>query len=284
MVKVVKAKEKLPLVQKVEENWKDRQFCYLAIEKNPEDFQKCEYQDEKFVKRAVYLSLDNVQFVQDKFLTHTYVLQLVKKNPEVVEFLPTRLHTRAIAYEALKQDPSLIFFLNGNETYQLKAVGIDGLALEYCQNPSKKVIKAALKNNGEAIEFVKKDSPEYYNYCVLAVKSKGSALRFIDKNVINKELCLIAINQNQMSLKYVPDEIKPEVEERAQTLNAEASIYARNPIYEAAKYACLIERSNILYFKKPIIDKILQEVNYKTEGWILKIKIFLRRLGFTVKR
>jgi hypothetical protein len=285
MVKVVKTKEKLPLIQKVTENWEDKQFCYLAVERNPEDFQRCKYQDEKLVKRAVFLEASNIEHVDDKFLTHTYALQLVKKHPDIVQYLPKRLHTRAIVYEALKKDPSLIFYLGTTENYQLKAVESDGLALKYCTNPSKKVIKAALKNNGEAIQFINKDSADYLDYCLLAVKSKGSALKFIDYSFkMGNDLCLTAIKQDPLALKFVPDEVKPEVEEKAQNLNAEAAIYALNPIYEAAKFACYVNRENILYFKKPIIDMILNEVNYKTESRLLKIKIFLRRLGIKIKR
>lgn len=285
MVKVVKTKEKLPLIQKVTENWEDKQFCYLAVERNPEDFQRCKYQDEKLVKRAVFLEASNIEHVDDKFLTHAYALQLVKKHPEIVQYLPHRLHTRAIVYEALKKDPSLIFYLGTTENYQLKAVEFDGLALKYCTNPSKKVIKAALKNNGEAIQFLNKEIADYFDYCLLAVKSKGSALKFIDSSFrMNHDLCNTAIKQDPLALRFVPDEVKPEVEEKAQSLNAEAAIYALNPIYENCKFACYIKRENILYFKKDIIKKLLKEIDYKNVEFFLKMKIFLRFLGLKFKR
>jgi len=282
MVSIVKTKEKLPFIQKVEEDWKDKKFCYMAIERSPSDFQKCLYQDDKLVKRAVSLDIENIQFADDKFLTHTYALQLVKKNPEVVQFLPHRLYTRAIVYEVLKRNPKLIFFVGISETYQLRAVEEDGRVLQYCTNPSKKVIKIALKNNGDAIQFVKKDDPDYYDYCVLALKSKGKAIRFISKP--DEYLCSLAINNDPMALEFVPTELKQSVEVRAQTLNSEAAIFAVDPIYEAAKFACFIDRDNILYFKSEMIKKLLKEVNYQGESPILKIKIFLRRLGWKFKR
>ena len=277
-----KVSEKLPFVQKIEEDWADRKFCQMAIEQDPKNFQRCKYQDEKLVKRAVYLDFENIQFAEDKYITHSYALQLVKRHPEIVQFLPNRLYTRAIVYEALKKDPALIYYVGTTEAYQLKAVETDGAVLKHCTQPSKKVIKTALKNNGHAIQFVDIYDKDYYDYCVLALKSKGTALQFVQR--IDNNLCAIAINNDPMALKYVPDNLKQAVEVRAQMLNAEASIYAIEPIHEAAKFACYVNRENILYFKKPLIDQILKDINYKNEKFILKFKIFLRRLGFTIKR
>lgn len=280
---MLKKSKKPPLIEKIAQDWNEKRFCYIAVEMDKNAFQKCKYQDEKLVKLAVNANLENLQFVQDKFLTHSFALQIVKKHPQAVGYLPKRLYTRAIAFEALKQDPSLVYFLE-NESFQLKAVELDPMALKYCSKPSKKVIKAALKKNGNAIKCVDVNDVDYKSYALQAVKNNGLSIKYVDKNVIDKEICVHAINNEPNALEFVPTNLKPEVETLAQHLNPLTSIYAVNPEYETIRITCSIDKSKILYFKRSIVNRILKDIDYKNESWLLKFKIFLKRIGFSFVR
>jgi hypothetical protein len=68
-----------------------------------------------------------------------------------------------------------------------------------------KVCLEAVKQNGHALQYVKKQTPEL---CLEAVKQNGFALQYVKEQT--PEICLEAVRQNERALYYVKEQT-PEI-------------------------------------------------------------------------
>lgn len=71
-------------------------------------------------------------------------------------------------------------------------VKINGLSLQYVQIKTYIMCECAVKENGDALEFVPSSLIDY-NLCLTAVKRNRFSLRFVPQKYQTEELCLIAI-------------------------------------------------------------------------------------------
>uniref|UniRef100_A0A6C0EBZ1 DUF4116 domain-containing protein n=1 Tax=viral metagenome TaxID=1070528 RepID=A0A6C0EBZ1_9ZZZZ len=88
----------------------------------------------------------------------------------------------------------------------LNAVKKNGLLLSYVINKTDEQIKEAVKQNGNALLFVKK-SKQNYELCKTAITTTGNAIRF--SKFVNDDLLNIAVNNNPFIL--------PQLEKKEQT-------------------------------------------------------------------
>lgn len=89
--------------------------------------------------------LSNVDYVHMELLLCALILNLNNHSDELIDFL-------------LEYDPTMIEGLDAPTlSQQLKVVRLDGMCLGYIHNPSSQVIIEAIKENGLAIGYVKRE-------------------------------------------------------------------------------------------------------------------------------
>lgn len=87
------------------------------------------------------------------------------------------------------------------EAICLAAVKLDGMALRYCNDKTKDICFAAIRENPEALMFIKCPS---YEMMLEVVSSRGLLLSEIDTVYRTYAMCEAAVNQNGEALQYCP--------------------------------------------------------------------------------
>jgi hypothetical protein len=127
------------------------------------------------------------------------LLNTVKHNASLLQFLNSQQQTKKVCLEAVKQKPGTLKYVK-NQTSEicLEAVKRQGYALRYVRNQTPEICMTAIKNNPVALQFVEKQTNKL---CLEAVKSKGYCIRY----VINKtyELELTAIKNDPYIIRYI---------------------------------------------------------------------------------
>ena len=94
----------------------------------------------------------------------------------------------------------------------LAAVKENGEALEYASNELKKdkeVVLAAVKKHGWALDYASKELQNDRDVVLAAVKENGYALRHASEELKNDEkVVLVAVRKDRDALKYASDELK----------------------------------------------------------------------------
>ncbi|MEQ6391236.1 DUF4116 domain-containing protein [Bacillaceae bacterium S4-13-58] len=138
-------------------------------------------------------------------------LEAVKQNGRTLKMIPKKLHSVPLCLEAVRQNASAIKYVSRKvitEDICLEAVRTDGTIIEYSTYipdifRTKKLYLEAIKQNGQAIEFVP-DKYKSEKFCIIAIEQNGLALEFVPNKILSKELILLAIEQNGLALQYVP--------------------------------------------------------------------------------
>ena len=132
-----------------------------------------------------------------------------------------------------------------NEELQLEAVKQNGWAIQYIENPSKKVQLEAIKQNGYAIKYIKNPSEKVQ---LSAVKQYGSAIRFI-KNPSEK-VQLEAVKRNGWAIQFIKNPSE-KLQLEAIKENGRAIYYIKNPL-EKVQIAAVKQNSySIDYIENP---------------------------------
>lgn len=131
---------------------------------------------------------------------------------------------------------TLKYFDEQDEKLCVLAVRENYEALEFVKNQTLKVIQEAFENQDqfesrEAINLVKNPT---YEICKLALEKSGLALEFI-KNQTD-ELCKIAVEENGLALKFVKEQT-PEICELALKQDGEALMWVENQTLELCELA-----------------------------------------------
>tara|TARA_R110000782_G_scaffold109231_1_gene198138 strand:- start:206 stop:607 length:402 start_codon:yes stop_codon:yes gene_type:complete len=93
-----------------------------------------------------------------------------------------------------------IIFYEGDEA--LAAVKQDGCALKYVKKQTPEICLAAVKQDGWALLYVHSQTPEI---CLVAVKQWGHALKYVHSQT--PEICLAAVEECCNALQYVDPSI-----------------------------------------------------------------------------
>ena len=148
--------------------------------------------------------------------TPEFLIEVVKKHGETLEYIPKEMRTPEICLEAVKNDRAVFRYVPWNVKtleFCLEAVKNDGLALGYVPKgmETSEMCWLAVKNDGSALYDVPEDikTPEM---CLEAVKNKGKALIYVQKEMKTLEICLEAVKSDGSALEYVPEEMRtPEI-------------------------------------------------------------------------
>ena len=229
----------------IPEQYITRKLCQLAIEQNgnainliPNDmldehlffiasktnkniliYTPKEYRTKKFCEYAI--DNKNVFYnIPKEYINYELCKKSILKNAISIKYIPKEYRTKELCELAIKQDGSALRYIpkkyRTKELYEL-AINSSPYALQYIPQTyySEKLFLKSINNYPNSLKtmpmnYFDCETNEYKNIIPLimtSLKQKKISLSNIDAKIINKDMVLLAI-QNQDSLYYVPEELK----------------------------------------------------------------------------
>ena len=148
------------------------------------------------------------------------------------------------------------------EQEQLAAVKQNGDLIEFIENPSEEVQLAAVNKNGDAISYIKNPSEKVQ---LAAVKQDGDAIQFIENP--SEKVQLAAVKQNGWAIKEIVNPSE-EVQLAAVTEYGKAIRYIKNPSEEVQLTAVKQNGDLIEFIENPSEEMQLAAV--KQDGWAIE--------------
>lgn len=189
--------------------------------------------DITIIKELVILMPSIIQYFNKQTLTEEICLLALSLDPTVIQFVVKK--TRAMCLEIIKNENyDFIRYFSGTNDIDLTdiylpavtknglllmhipdakktdeiirtALSQNGLALQYCPNPSYNYCEIALRENGLALNFIfsRIFGTTYAKLCKLAVINNPLALSLVEKAFKSEKLCILAVNSNGLMLEFV---------------------------------------------------------------------------------
>ena len=111
------------------------------------------------------------------------IFKYIKENPYKLRYINEQ--TEELCIEAIKKNPNVLFLVkNKTEKLYIELVNIAGYLLYN-------------------VPITNLTKEEYIRICIHAVKKSGSALEYVNKKYINKDIILHSIKKNSSSLKFL---------------------------------------------------------------------------------
>lgn len=127
------------------------------------------------------------------------ILDLVKKNPDIIKDLDETDQTEEICLEVVTRKEQLMRYVKKQSPkICMTAVIKDGMLLQFVNEQTPEICMAAIKQNVYAFNYVKKQTPEI---CLETVKRDGSLLRLVKNQT--PEICMESVKQFGIAIKYV---------------------------------------------------------------------------------
>lgn len=124
---------------------------------------------------------------------------LIIDRPEVSQFIDKKPQQKKISeFSAMFRPHYYMRMKQKFPEHDLLMVKNDGNALEFVKEQSEEICLEAVKQNGSALMFVKKQTEQI---CLEAVKQKGWALKYVEKQT--PKICMVALNQDPDSCRHV---------------------------------------------------------------------------------
>lgn len=232
-----------------------------------------------------------------KLLNKRIVAEGIKKHPEAIQFLPEEFITRSVATDAVMNNAMLIEYVSDQtEALQLEAVKDNGIALSVCKNPSYRVMKEAIKSTPEAMLYVNDfktslTESQYLDLAKHAVVRDGLTLEYFYKDYavdliqdasVHKrhvDICMTAIKENFLALKFVPNNIVDEVQEVALEVSPSYVVLSAKPpkkyieklLKQDPKYFLSLEKELFKNLISKVDDSVIKELS-KTTRMYIKMK------------
>ena len=113
---------------------------------------------------------------------------------------------------AIKSYPPVMADIGTSEQtkkLQMALISDDPEWIEYIDSPYPEVAKAAVRKNGNVIQFI--DDLDK-NLALTAVNSTGWALEYIPQGFITNKMCVIAVTDEPGAIEFVPAKFQtPEI-------------------------------------------------------------------------
>ena len=248
---------------------KTLEICMMAVNNIGHAIAFVDNQTEDICMAAVNNSGFAIRYIKPENLTEEICLAAVKQNGLAINYIHN--YTHEICYAAVNQNGLALEHVPDemlNEDIFLDAVRQNGLALEFINidNQNEDICNEALKNNINAIKFVKKNID--YNLALKAIRNDVMNLQYIpyahvdiineafnkDYNVIKyikkfnqtEEMCLKAIQHDIDLIQFVHFNIPNDLAIKAVKKNG---IYLKNIINQTDEIVKIALENTINAFK-----------------------------------
>jgi hypothetical protein len=202
--------------------------CAPAVAQNPEALQFVPEGLRKFFPDGkvdwIALADIDVELLDYMYLSHLnseQYLEIVKKHPDALEYVPEELKTTEFCLTFVRGNPE--GFLSIPVKYRSREICLIAIKSygSFCELIPEEIqseeffIEAVKVNtNGKALKY----TPEEFRtkeVCLAAVQQAGNALEYVPKKLRTPELCITAVKQNADALEFVPEAIREQVKKDA---------------------------------------------------------------------
>ena len=146
-----------------------------------------------------------LEYVSNK--NNEEILKLICRAPRLCEFIPINDSTEGVIIEAIRLNQNVFEFLNKSQMTPrivMEVIDNDGTLIRFIDSDSitNEMIIRAVKQNGSAIAHVDKKirTPEII---MLAVKQCGNVIQYLDDDEMTPDIVLEAIEQDNNSFSYL---------------------------------------------------------------------------------
>ncbi len=219
----------------------DENYFHTAVKPGMEHFGYNKKLGEEYFEYLELVSQEGkmLEIIDNKFLTEELCIRAVRQDGCALEFVPKNRQTYQICYEAMHSNDTAVladvaehlqteelclkavqhygknlrYVLPQFKTYVVcyAAVQQDGWALAFVPKHLhlKEMHKAAVRQNGLAIKYVKQQDEEI---CKIAVQQNAFAISDINYDSRTEEICRLAIQKEKWYMQYAPDHIRRKLE------------------------------------------------------------------------
>lgn len=223
-------------IKLIKQNWlfikyfknQTEEECIAAVQQSSSALQYVTNQTHKICLEAIKQNPLSLSMIINK--TNALCIEAVKLNPMAFQYIPAHLQTLEICEIALQQDGMCLKYV-ANQTERLcytsltsskgasfgliknqtkflckEAMKLDGTLLFYVIDQTFEICLEAVKQNSQAIKYVKFDSFSEKNIEILtyeAVKKNGNVIQYIDKKYHTQKICIIALKANKNNINYI---------------------------------------------------------------------------------
>lgn len=199
----------------------DYSECLLAVRQNGLVLRRIEVQTDELCFEAYKSNKLAIQYIRTFSPTlcfalvaiDTWCLSYIKQQSEELQLLALRKNPSSVRYfqPLTKRMYTLAVIQNGgvlkhipksqrNEELCLIALLKNGGVLKHIENPTPSMVALALSKDGTALKYVKNPS---LTECASAVQQNGLALQFVPPEKQTPYVCLLAMDNNPASEKYI---------------------------------------------------------------------------------
>jgi hypothetical protein len=208
--------------------WKDKKMCHAIVSAHGDALKFVKLKDREIYIAAIENDPTSIKHIPWKARTESLGMRCVSRNGYTIRYLhqtpnecftAVSTHGKSLEYilhktfalckRAIASDPFALPFAEGHVTdaefysLMMDAVKRKGLVLRLIKDAPYDVIVEALKQNGDALEFVEYQT-EYL--CATAIMENPAALRHVREQTYN--LCLLAVTLDGWTLSYVENQTK----------------------------------------------------------------------------
>ena len=128
---------------------------------------------------------------------------------------------------------------------------------------NKKVVKAAVSQNGLALQYASMGLQDDVTTALVACRQNGLALQYVSKRLTNnKDVVLAAVRRNGMALKYASAQMKNETEVvTAATLRDSQAVQFLGTDYTSGKKKLVVSRFNVDGVADEITKKVMADAS-----------------------
>jgi len=158
---------------------------------------------------ALNNNIEAIRYIPDNFKTYDVCLKAVKHNKELFKCVPQKFMDDVMCLDILKQDPTMIkSIINPTNAMYLVCSATMPELLGKITDPS--LIKHVdpleiIKSNPHHIKNI---TDPTYELCYEAVKKVGILIQFVPTNMHDKQLCVAAVTNDGLALKYIENQTK----------------------------------------------------------------------------
>jgi len=174
---------------------------------------------ERLCLKAVKKDVDVLEYVPENLKTYEMYLEAVKKNGYALGLVPEDLKTAELCLEAIEHSEQWSKKFDENDWlgYDFVDDELDELELKLLKTDVLKYVPEKLKTAEFCFEAIKRNTSTIADIpkslitaelCNVAIKQNGRALLFVPEEFLTYEMCLIAVKDYGKALKSVPETIK----------------------------------------------------------------------------
>ena len=220
-----------------------------------------------------------LNFIPEEMLDKEVVLELVKQNKHaILQFIPTEMIDKKLAFMAVEKASYALKYVPKDlidKNIIRTAVEQNPISIEYVPKEmlDKKLIINAVKQDSEALGYIPTEMLDK-EIILIAVQNNGKVLQFVPEGLIDKDIALMAVKNDEWSIRFVPkDKIDNDIILAAvKKDHAVIGLVSKDKLNKNLLLELVSDTKSLILERIPkeLIDKDIALVAVKNDGWSIR--------------